>query len=60
MSKRIIVERLGEYTVYMGKHIIVNGFGEYSVTPVAQHGFEEAMILPDEPKQAKCWGKFVG
>ena len=60
MCSHIIVGRFGEYTVYMHKHIIVNGLGEYAVAPIPQHGFEEAMILPNKLEQAKCVGKFVG
>src|SRR3990172_9446760 len=60
MSKRIIVEGPGEYTVYMSKHIIVDRLGEYTITPIPQHCFEEAMILPNKLEQAKCGGKFVG
>jgi len=60
MSELIIVEGPGEYTVYMSKHIIVHRLGEYAITPIPQHRFEEAVILPNKLKQAKCGGKFIG
>jgi len=56
MSKHIIVDRLGEHTVYMSKHMIVDGLGEDTVTSIPQHCFEETMILPDKLEQAEGGG----